>query len=270
MSNKFLFTIPKGNKSIDLPIEIKWDFYGRDDSIELYEEEVLGDIIGVAKDFEILRFSHSPYIPNQKTEIKYDFYFYDSSVPVSASTVSTDWVNSYLFPNANPSGFSSTQIYYYEKPFTKSFFKLDFYDTKDTQSQTNYFTIIIPVQQGATESASISPLTPNVNIRKPSYTLDFVGDKEGFFIYWLKNEAFLNIDTFYMSAKFFDGRLGVFVKMMNEPQSSLSDKFIFDNGRYFFNKVIIDYTTKTYEVFDYLNNRIGAGSPIKWYEYINP
>ena len=96
MSNKFLFTIPKGNKSIDLPIEIKWDFYGRDDSIELYEEEVLVDIIGVAKDFEILRFSHSPYIPNQKTEIKYDFYFYDSSTPVSASTVSTDWVNSYL------------------------------------------------------------------------------------------------------------------------------------------------------------------------------
>ena len=56
MSNKFLFTIPKGNKSIDLPIEIKWDFYGRDDSIELYEEEVLVDIIGVAKDFEVLRF----------------------------------------------------------------------------------------------------------------------------------------------------------------------------------------------------------------------
>ena len=175
-----------------------------------------------------------------------------------------------MFPSATPSGFSSTQVYYYEKPFTKSFFKLDFYDTKDTQSQTNYFTIIIPVQQGATESASISPLIPNVNIRKPSYTLDFVGDKEGFFIYWLKNEAFLNIDTFYMSAKFFDGRLGVFVKMMNEPQSSLSDKFIFDGSRYFFNKVIIDYTTKTYQVFDYLNNRIGAGSPIKWYEYINP
>jgi hypothetical protein len=126
------------------------------------------------------------------------------------------------------------------------------------------------VQQGATESASISPLRPNVNIRKPSYTLDFVGDKEGFFIYWLKNEAFLNIDTFYMSAKFFDGRLGVFVKMMNEPQSVLSDKFIFDGSRYFYNKVVLDYTTKTYQVFDYLDNRIGAGTPIKWYEYINP
>ena len=265
MSNKFLFTIPKGNKTIDLPIEIKWDFYGRDDSIELYEEEVLGDIIGVAKDFEILRFSHDSYIPNQQTSVKYDFYFY-SGVPtnVSASTV-TDWGNSYL-----AEGFQGDEIYYYTKPFTKSFFKLDFYDTKESQSQTNYFTIIIPVQQGATESVSISPLTPNVDIRKPSYTLDYVGDKEGFFIYWLKNELFLNIDTFYMTAKFFDGRLGVFVKMMNEPQSSLPNKFNFDASRYFYNKVVLDYPTKTYQIFDYLNNRIGAGTPIKWYEYVNP
>jgi hypothetical protein len=265
VSNKFLFTIPKGNKTIDLPIEIKWDFYGRDDSIELYEEEVLTDIIGVPKDFEILRFSHDSYGPNEKTEINYKFYFY-SGVPtnVSASTP-TDWVNSYL-----AEGFQADEVYYYTKPFTKSFFKLDFYDTDEAQSQTNYFTIIIPVQQGATENVSISPLTPNVDIRKPSYTLDFVGDKEGFFIYWLKNEQFLNIDTFYMTAKFFDGRLGIFVKMMNEPQSSLPDKFNFDGSRYFYNKVVLDYTTKTYEVFNYLNNRIGTVTPIKWYEYVNP
>ena len=265
MSNKFLFTIPKGNKTIDLPIEIKWDFYGRDDSIELYEEEVLTDIIGVPKDFEILRFSHDSYTPNEKTAINYNFYFYSGvSTNVSAST-SPDWVNSYL-----AEGFQADEVYYYTKPFTKSFFKLDFYDTKEAQSQTNYFTIIIPVQQGATENVSISPLTPNVDIRKPSYTLDFVGDKEGFFIYWLKNELFLNIDTFYMTAKFFDGRLGIFVKMMNEPQSSLPDKFNFDNSRYFYNKVVLNYTTKTYEVFNYLNNRIGTGTPIKWYEYVNP
>ena len=265
MSNKFLFTVPKGNKTIDLPIEIKWDFYGRDDSIELYEEEVLVDIIGVPKDFEILRFSHDSYRPYEKTAIHYNFYFYSGvSTNVSASTP-TDWVNSYL-----AEGFQADEVYYYTKPFTKSFFKLDFYDTKDAQSQTNYFTIIIPVQQGDTENVSISPLTPNVDIRKPSYTLDFVGDKEGFFIYWLKNELFLNIDTFYMTSKFFDGRLGVFVKMMNEPQSSLPDKFNFDSSRYFYNKVVLDYTTKTYEVFNYLNNRIGTATPIKWYEYVNP
>ncbi len=270
MSNKYLIVRPTENQTINIPIEMNWDFYGRTDSIELYEDEVLKDIIGVAEDFEVLRFSHKDYGTNEQTVINYDFYFYDSSQPVVNSTSASDWVNSYLFPNATPSGFSATQVYYYEKPFTKSFFKLDFYDTPDSQSQTNYFTIIIPVQQGETEPATVSPLLPIVQIRKPSYFLDFVGDKEGFFIYWLKNFDYLKLSTFYMSAKFFDGRFGVFVRMMNEPQSSLPNKFLFDGTRYFYYKVELDYTTKTYQVFDYLNNRIGNGNPINWYEYINP
>lgn len=270
MSNKFLIIRPTENQTINIPIEMNWDFYGRDDSIELYESDVIKDIIGVAEDFEISRFYHKEYGNNQSTRINYDFYFYNSSSPVTASTSTSDWVNSYLFPNPTPSGFSPTQVYYFQKPFTKSFFKLDFYDTPDSQSQTNYFTLIIPVQQGITETASISSLIPPVQIKKPSFFLDFVGDKEAFFIYWLKNVNYLNLTTFYMTAKFFDGRLGVFVKMMNEPQSTLSNKFLFDGTRYFYYKVELDYNTKTYQVFDYLNNRIGNGTPIKWYEYINP
>jgi hypothetical protein len=267
VSNKFLFTTTD-TKGLQIPIEMKWDFQGRTDSIELYEDEVLTTIIGVADDFEVLRFSHSPYGNNDLTKINYEFNFYNGITPTNQSVLtstSTDWVNSYL-----PEGFTADEIYYYTKPFTKSFFKLDFYDTNDTVTQTNYFSVIIPVQQGATENVSISPLIPNVDIRIPNFSLDFVGDKEGFFLYWLVNQDFLDINTFYMSAKFFDGRLGVFVKMMNEPQSSLPNKFVFDNGRYFFNKVVLDYATKTYEIFDYLDNRIGAGTPIKWYEYINP
>jgi len=73
-----------------------------------------------------------------------------------------------------------------------------------------------------------------------------------------------------MSAKFFDGRLGVFVRMMNEPQSSLPNKFIFDDERYFYYKLKMDYDKKTYQILDYTNNRIGTGLPIKWFEYINP
>jgi hypothetical protein len=49
-------------------------------------------------------------------------------------------------------------IYYYVKPFTKSFFKLDFYDSKDAITQTNYFTVILPVQQGNTNVTGITCL----------------------------------------------------------------------------------------------------------------
>ena len=286
MNNNYRFTLPKDDKYINLPIEIKWDFFGRDDSIEVYQEEVVEEIIGSPKDFEILRFSHHKYFsavttsippePVFQTRLQYQFNFY-SGDPINVTTsTSANWVSSYL--DSTPieqSGFTPTQIYYYEKPFTKSFFKLDFYDTNTGSTQNNYFTIILPVQQGLTESVSISPLTPNVNIKIPTMNLDFVGDKEGFFIYWLRKTDFLNIDTFYVTAKFFDARFGEFIRMMNQPQSSLpSDKFIFNTSDYFYYKVVLDYTDKTYKFYyPYDTNstyRLGGGTPIKWYEYINP
>ena len=266
--NNFKFTIPTKDTYINLPIEIKWDFYGRDDSIEIYEEDVIKDIIGSPKDYEILQFSHEPFSNGERTDVNYEFNFFDNTPaanPNVLTSVASDWGPTYL-----NEGFSSDQIYYYEKPFSKSFFKLDFYDTDDVNTQTIYFTIIIPVQQGASELASISPLIPDVNIRIPSFKLDFVGDKEGFFIYWLRKKDVINLDTFYMSAKFFNARLGGFMTMMTTPQSNLPDKFIFDARKYFFYKVKLDYNKFTYSIYDITGNRTGTISSIKWYEYINP
>jgi hypothetical protein len=268
VSNKFKFVLPATDKYIDLPIELKWDFYGRDDSIEIYEHEVIEEIIGTAYDFEVFRFSHEPYNENTKTDIKYDFHFFDESVNIKTSS-SVDWVTSYL-----TEGFTSSEVYYYEKPFTKSFFKLDFYDTTEGKSQTNYFTVIIPVQQGFTESVSISEYGSNINIKIPSYQLDFVGDKEGFFLYWLRKKDFIDIDTFYMSAKFFDARLGVYVKMSKTPQILLKPTLFQFSDSNFYYKVKLDLDKKTYQIFDKdINNndvRVGTTSSIKWYEYVNP
>ncbi len=269
VNNSYRFVIPNNTgKEINIPLEIKWDFDGRDDSIEVYEDDVIEQIIGTPKDFEISHFSHKPYLNSNnlsKTSIGYEFNFFSGTTLDIPTSVSTDWQSTYLFE-----GFSSTELYSYSKPFTKSFFKLDFYDTNESASQTIYFTIIIPVQQGKTESVSISSVLPNVNVRIPTYELDFVGDKEGFFIYWLRDKKMLNIDTFYMSAKFFSGRQGVFIRMMNRPQSTLSDKFIFNANDYFYYKVTLDYSDYTYSVFDGNNVRVGTNSSIKWYEYVNP
>jgi hypothetical protein len=282
-NNKYTFTLPKGDdKYINIPIEIKWDFIGQDDAIEKYQEEVVEEIVGFPGDFEILRFAHAPYSSGTKTDIKYDFHFFgdiNGNEPVNPSSDFTtatisNWITSYI-----PEGFLTTEIYYYTKPFTKSFFKLDFYDTKNTISQTNYFTVIIPVQQGFTVSGTVSSLLPDVQIKIPSFKLDYVGDKEGFFLYWLRDKDFYNgLNTFYMTAKFFDARLGIFVKMMNTPQKStlVGSPFTFNPEDFFYYKVILDYNTKTYQIFDNNSNssnfgsRVGDSGPIKWYEYINP
>jgi WD40 repeat protein len=106
--------------------------------------------------------------------------------------------------------------------------------------------------------------------------LDYVGDKEGFFIYWLKNTGFLNVRTFYMTAKFFDAKTGIFVKMMNRPQSTLTgiNKLNFPQESYFYYKVVLDYDDYTYKIYDINTGYdvlVGDSSnPIKWYEYINP
>ncbi len=270
--NKFYFTTPTSNKTINVPIEIEWDFLNRTDSIELYEDEVLGEVIGLPKDFEVSRFSHDSYSPNEQTKIKYEFHFWNpnSTQPINTTTNVNDWVSSYI-----AEGFLTTEVYYFSNPFTNSFFKLDFYDTNDVKTQKNYFTVIIPVQQGETMSANISQSTPPVQIKKPVFNLDFIGDKEGFFFYWLLDREYLNLDTFYMSAKFFDAKLGVFVKMMTTPQASLpSSRFTFDGSRYFFYQVKLNYNKKTYQVFEFPygnNDRIGiTNKPIKWYEYVNP
>ena len=73
-----------------------------------------------------------------------------------------------------------------------------------------------------------------------------------------------------MSAKFFDAKTGVFVRMMNEQQSLLPNPTLFDASKYFYYKVFLDYTNYTYEIFDSNDVRIGIGSEINWYEYIDP
>ena len=271
--NKYKILLPENNKYLDIPLEMNWDFLGRDDSIQTYQNVILKDIIGNANDFEILQFTHKEYIDSsgyKKSAVNYEFYFYDNLNPVTSPVVTpANWINSYL-----DEGFTTQEVYYYSNSFTKSFFKLDFYDTPQDQTQKNYFTIILPVQQGFTQSVSISPVFPLVDIKKPKFQLDFIGDKEGFNIYWLRKKDYVDISTFYMSAKFFNAKTGEYVKMTNTPQPSIGNLFTFNPEDYFYYKVNLDYPKFNYEVLTTSTPNIviglDGGLPIRWYEYINP
>jgi len=253
VNNNFYFTLPVSDKTINIPIEINWDFVGRTDDIEKWQSDVLTEILGIGVDFEVARYSHSEYSQTDtRTSLNYEFYFY-SGQPVNLTASTLNSIDC--------------------KPFTNSFFKLDFYSSNDEKNQTIYFTIIIPVQQGEFESGLISQSLRQVLIRKPKYKLDFIGDKEGFFVYWLTDKSYIDLDTFYMSAKFFDAKIGVFVKMMNRPQSIFPapNRYNFSGSTYYYNKVILDFSNYTFKVYDGVNNqRIGTlTNPIKWYEYVN-
>ena len=265
------------NKELVIPIQLTWDYLGLDQSIDEYEANIIKEVTGTYGDFEVTRFAHAPiaisdpYSNNdfEITDIQYEFNFFSGG----SLSASTSWRNNYI-----SEGFTPQEIYYYTNNFTNSFFKLDLYDNVDEKRQTNYITIIIPTQQGLTMDA-IMQRTP-VKIKKPYFVLDYVGDKEGFFIYWLKKRNFLNVRTFFMTAKFYDAKNGYFTKMMNVPQSSIvGDKFTFDSTKYFYYRVELDYEKQNYQVFNMnptqtlysnLGGRAGATIPIKWYEYVNP
>jgi len=266
-ANKFVIRLDNTNdKQISIPIEINWDFTGQDQSVEIYEDEVTKQIIGNGYDFEVTRFPHDKDSITNKTDINYEFYFY-SGGPLN---VASNWNSSYF-----SEGLTVKDIYYFSNDFTKSFFKLDFYDSIDEKKQTNYITVILPTTQGF-KTNSLLGITP-VQIKIPKFKLDYVGDKEGFFIYWLKSLDFLNINTFYMTAKFYNAKTGQFIKMMNQPQSTFpSDPTSFDSLKYFYYRVVFDYINKTYRVYEFdpsntaTNIRVGTTTPIKWYEYVNP
>ena len=273
-NNYFRYTISPNDTFINIPVEIKFDNTGREDGLVEFQNDVLKDIINGINDFETTRFANSEYTTSPTTtEINYQFSFFDPNSNIQTATQSS-WSDNYL-----NTGFIDDEVYFFKDSFKKSFFKLDFYDTNETENQRAYISMILPTQQGLKMLGSIGP-TP-VEIKKPYFVLDYVGaDKEGFFIYWLKERDYININEFYMTAKFFNGKTGEFIRFTNEPQSIFNgfNKFNFNKSQYFYYKVILNYDTYGYEIFKEQPQsggpstllRVGDNAnPIKWYEYVN-
>jgi len=273
--NKVTIVPDGGNKHLNIPVRLTWDYLGLDMAIDEYESQVITEVVGVGRDFEVSRFAHEPATgTTDNTEVNYEFYFYSGG---SLDEI-TSWNIDYM-----SEGFTPQDLYYFNNNFSNSFFKLDLYDTPDEKRQTNYLTIIIPTQQGLKMDTQMQRNV--VSVKKPKFILDYVGDKEGFFIYWLKKRTFLDIDTFYMTAKFYNAKTGQFTKMMTGrgtdpldntkgPQSDINpgtnDKYLFDNTQYFYYTVKLDYQKQTYQVLNTFGQRLGTDIPIKWYEYVNP
>ncbi len=278
MSN-YRFTYNANDKTINIPIEIKFDTAGRDEIIDIYEDEVVQKAINPIIDFETTKFAHSLWDNDAtKTQIHYKFNFYDPTASTNFllnPPSPNSWLDDYEYAT-----FLNQELYYFANSFKKSFFKMDFYDKRETQNQKILFSVILPTQQGETEPGTLFN-NPNLQVlvKKPNMYLDYIGsNKEGFFFYWLKNQNFISQTEMYMSCKFFNAKKGQFVRMMNVPQSNFSGPQVygFNKELHFYYKVILDYNTYEYKV--YLEQqttslvRVGQGqtNPINWYEYVNP
>lgn len=250
--NKLTFNVGNINKSFNLNIDGDWEYSNLSDAYEKFERDSVKDVINIPFDYEVERFSNEEYdfFGFPKTELNYSFNFFND--------------NTSLFSNSYLSEFTANEIYYGANSFKNSFFKLDFYDTVITPKQKIYLTLIIPTYQGSTE-IFISPNSTQLAVKKPLFKLDFIGDKEGFFIYWLKKRDIINIDTFFVSAKFFNGKTGGYTRFTNDIISTQP----FNMEDYFYYKVKLNYDTKSYVITTTSSNiRVGdENNQIKWFEY---
>ena len=280
--NKIQLTIPRNqDRVIQIPVMLDWDLLDPENEITAIENQITAEVAGRPIDFETDRFSHSghtrpiqrsvnqnpvpiPGSPDIITDINYEFRFFSGGSVNGQSSVS-NWVLDY-----RALGFNTDEVYYFSNGFKNSFFKLDFYDTPVESDQTNYLTIILPTTQGERMPAVMQGT--NVTIKKPQYKLDWVGDRKGYFIYWVKTRTYVNINTFYMSCKFWDAKTGTFIRMINRPQAlQVTNSFSPNQVFNFYYQVVLDYPTQTYTVYDTISfDRVGTSDPIKWYEYVTP
>lgn len=277
-ANKFQIKLGVNNadKVIQVPVMLDWELLNTENEIDKLEAQINQDIAGLGIDFETTRFAHSGYTFTERsseetvvdttfsTSINYEFYFF-SGGSLNNTLASGNWISNY-----NAEGFTYDEIYYYTQRFTRSFFKLDFYDTPSESEQQNYLTIILPTTQG--EQMPVVMQGQNVLINKPKFSLDYVGDTDGFFIYWLKSKEYIDIDQFYVSCKFYNAKTGEFTRMINRPQNLQTiNTFAVNNLFNFYYIYKLDYPSEKYLVYDLLTfSRVGTNVPIKWYEYVGP
>jgi hypothetical protein len=260
--NKYKLIKPNVNDLlINLPIEINWDYLGHQDSIDSYEETIIDTITKDKIDYELTRFSpkkcrEGSDVPIEKcNQLNFEFYFFTGTTIVDNS----QWISSYL--NGD---FFEKDIIFNTNKFKNSFFKLDFYDSPIAKEQKIYLSTIFPFENGNKN---------NNGVKMPIYTLDYTSNSENYFIYWLKDKNYLNIDTFYVSATYFNSSDGNFTRMANVCQGDLTaDKYNLNSIFDFYYKLELDYDVKKYEYFDMNVEDLVAGlvnNPIKWYEYVS-
>jgi hypothetical protein len=243
------FKILKSNidRNLVIPINLKWDFLDREDSLNVYQESIITEIIGEPENYETARFSYN-------YPVRYVFNF--------KNTENTDWVNSYV----DSGRFTENQVLNKTNAFLKSFFKIDFYDSQNTRRRKNFLTIILNKKNDTTNIE----LNNDQGIRQlsiPSFSLNPLTNPEGFYLYWFENPNILNLNKLYMTVKFFDGSNGTFTTFTTKKQTNSTTPNRLGSD-YFNREVNFNYTNYTYMI-----QNVGSQVPlttINWYEYINP
>ena len=320
------------DRQIIFPFGQTYDEAGRGDLVKKYEDDTIDKLVGIKKDYEVVRYTHAPLLNGDPSpNIFYNFNL-GAMIDSNLSTFTTlfpsepnlslspgppfgwdtnndpcpDNLPNYYPDNSTNTiylpydpnditswygydfqGFTPEETYKSKTTFTKSFFKLDLYNSRDRKQQKLFISIIINPING------IKILRPTLSVQFPSeipdgryncrpegeqfcptpnFELDPINNNEGYFIYWLKEKTFLDIDVFYMSCKFYNGKTGEVTQLINTPQSDISKPYSISKEDFYYYRVVLNQNRYTYTIYRVSDGiRVGEDStnPIKFYQYFN-
>jgi len=177
-----LFDTEEQTKNILLPIKIDFKNDGFGDLVEtIYREEKEKNINKVI-DRETTKFSFAQYGTSNKTITTIKFKF---------STGNTYSDNFYY------AGFSEDEVVNKRNALTKSFFRLDFFDSPDEKTQNLMFSEFINIGLGTSST---------------SFSFDR--------LFWFKNDSVFTVNStyrkFYFNVTFFNAKTGTTKKLINK------------------------------------------------------
>lgn len=249
------------NQNTDFQTNLGWE-----EGMNIFEEEVLETIINPADNYETVRYIHEPYTftnsGDTQCDIWFKFFFIDNNQRYDNGL---DYSLVGITPKENA---------LMTKQSTSSFFRLEFYKTPNDQPPTRLnrkFVFARNLSLPIGEKFYYTTLRQNIHV--PVFMGSNYKNKENMYLFWFQDDSVLSDstlsgDTFYMTAKFYNGTDGSIIDFTNTKLGNTTEVL---EPRDLYYKVVINKTNYTYRIYQYdgeQNNRIGNGltNSINFYE----
>jgi hypothetical protein len=208
--------------TINIPLNMEFQLVDQDEIVRrrFVENEIKNNINPIL-DYEKCKFI--PIIPLTNSisivnTISYNLHFLNSLNQYNQNSFYGDI------------GFNNSDIKFRKKSYTKSFLRLNFYDTDITTTQRLLFFVTLFPRLSPTDF-SVGPLPPwgtttNVNALKINFTLgDVLVNKdfnsEGYFLYYFRDELANAPKELYMSAEFNNAKNGSSTRFMSTSNTNI-------------------------------------------------
>ena len=241
-------------KSINLPVQLenRFDITGNEMEIQKFSDDTLQQIINPVKDYEVAKFIHD-YDSSGNNDLIMAMNFLDGET----------WHGEYI-----PQGFEAGELISLSNAVKNSFFKLDFFDSPNRETQKLQFTKIIPMYL-SNEVMLDTPVDGRNGYIVPDFYSNAIKNNEISDLFIFKSEKTKNIDEFYMGCRFFNAKNGDIVRMTND---AILDSGINPSKDYYY-KVVIDRDYRTYQIFDYIDGVVGSitgteDNPLMFYQML--